>query len=310
MGAFQVHVYAYAHNSQPLSEHNVSPHEIVFHTRPRIPLTFDLNFSRDTSKTCISRYCSQLPEHSHYNKSDLNPIFYRTLSKPIPQWFLAVETAMLQIYSTVYENTLRKINSHAYITKTYHEGKPLPIGTFVLKRNFTHVQFSDKLKPLRIGPYKVVDRLSDATELLAQDGSTIHVHRNQLIPYYPKEPLLYPHLRSFMRFSDTTQFQIPQPTKYANSDPSLFNSDESLSDEDSQTFMTQSTTEDSFQIFMTPFSTSNQNTPSITSNHKSLTPQTNDNSFYKDIINTPHTNIPSDKSRHPSHNQTFTSSSN
>ena len=39
---------------------------------------------------------------------------------------------MLQIYSTVYENTLRKIDSHAYITKTYNEGKPLPIGTFVL----------------------------------------------------------------------------------------------------------------------------------------------------------------------------------
>ena len=136
----------------------------------------------------------------------------KTLSKPIPQWFLAVETAMLQIYSTVYENTLRKINSHAYITKTYHEGKPLPIGTFVSKRNFTHVHFSDKLKPLWNGPYKILDRLSDVTyELLAQDGSTIHVQRNPLISYYPKEPLLYPHLRSFMRFSDTTQFQIPQP---------------------------------------------------------------------------------------------------
>ena len=100
-------------------------------------------------------------------------------------------------------------------------------------------------------------------ELLAQDGSTIHVHRNHLIPYYPKEPLLYPHLRSFMRFSDTTQFQIPQPTKYANSDSSLFNSDESLSDEDSQTFMTPSTTDNSSQTFVTPssFSTSNQNTP-------------------------------------------------
>ena len=103
---------------------------------------------------------------------------------------------MLQIYSTVYENTLRKINSHAYITKTYHEGKPLSIGTFVLKRNFAQVHFSDKLKPLRIGPYKSIDRLSNVTyELLAQDGSTIHVHRNHLIPYYPKEPLLYPHLR-------------------------------------------------------------------------------------------------------------------
>ena len=168
---------------------------------------------------------------------------------------------MLQIYSSVYENTLRKINSHAYITKTYHEGKPLPIGTFVLKRKFTHVHFSDKLKPLLIGPYKFINRLSDVTyELLAQDGSTIHVHRNHLVPYYPKEPLLYPHLRSFIGFSDTTQFPIPQPTKYANSDSSPFNSDESLSDEESQTFMT-------------PFSTSNQNTPCITSNHKTLTPQ-------------------------------------
>ena len=223
---------------------------------------------------------------------------------------------MLQIYSTVYENTLRKINSHTYIRKTYHDGKPLPIGTFVLKRNFTHVHFSDKLKPLRIRPYKIIDRLSDVTyELLEQDGTTLHVHRNHLIPYYPKELLLYPHLRSFMRFSDTTQFKIPQRTKYANSDSSPFNSDESVSDEDSQTFMTPSTTENCSQTFMTPSttltpsSTSNQNfsqecTSFITSNLRSLTPPTNDNSSYKNKINTLHTNISSDRSRHPSQNQT------
>ena len=79
--AFQVHMYAYAHNSQPLSELNVSPHEIVFHTRPRIPLTFDLNLTRDTCKTCISRYCSQLPEHSHYDKSDPNQFFLQNTLK-------------------------------------------------------------------------------------------------------------------------------------------------------------------------------------------------------------------------------------
>ena len=218
---------------------------------------------------------------------------------------------MLQIYSTVYENTVRISNSHAYITKTYNEGKPLPIGTFVLKRNFTHVHFSDKLNALRIGPNKIINRLSDVTyELLAQDGSTIHVHRNHLIPYYPKEPLLYPLLRNFMRFSDTTQFHISQTTKYASSEFSPFNSDESLSDEDSETFMTPSTTEDSSQTFMTPFSTPNQNNPSVTSNHKSLTPPTNDSSLYKNIIITPHTNIPSDRSRHPSNNQTDLLSSN
>ena len=117
----QVHMYAYAHNSQPLYSIKVSPHEIVFHTRTRIPLLFDLNPNRDTNKTCISQYCSKLPERSHYDKTDLNPFFYRTPSKPLPQWFLAVETSMLQIYSSVYDYTLRKINSQAYIAKLYRE---------------------------------------------------------------------------------------------------------------------------------------------------------------------------------------------
>ena len=40
----QFHMYAYAHNSQPLSELNLSPYEIVFHTIPRIPINFELNF--------------------------------------------------------------------------------------------------------------------------------------------------------------------------------------------------------------------------------------------------------------------------
>ena len=221
---------------------------------------------------------------------------------------------MLQVYSTVYENTLQKMNSHAYITKTYHEGKPFPIGTFVLKRNFTQFHFSDKLKPLRIGTYKIIDRLSDVTyELLSQDGSTVHVHRNHLIPYYPKKPLIHPHLRSFMRFSDTTQFQIPKQTKYANSESSPFNSDESLSDEDSsQTFIDENSSQTSMtpSTILTPSTTSNPNPPQtsttsfITCNHKSQFSPINDNSFYKNIINTPHTNIPSDRSRYLSHNQT------
>ena len=67
--------------------------------------------------------------------------------------------------------------------------------------------------------------------------------------------------------------------------------------------------EDSYQTFMTPSTTSNQDSsqkskPYKTSNHKSLTPPTIDNPLYKNIINTPHTNIPSDRSRHPSQNQT------
>ena len=54
-------------------------------------------------------------------------LFLQKYFKPHPQWLLAVETAMLQSYSTVYENTIKKTNSHAYITITYHEGKPFPL---------------------------------------------------------------------------------------------------------------------------------------------------------------------------------------
>ena len=53
--ARQVHMYAYAHVSQPLFALNNSPHEIVFHKRPRIPVTFDLNFNRNFNRTCVSK---------------------------------------------------------------------------------------------------------------------------------------------------------------------------------------------------------------------------------------------------------------
>ena len=61
-------MYAHAHNSQPLPELNVSPHEIVFHTQPRIPLSFHLNFNRNISELCLSKFCCQLPEHSLLKK--------------------------------------------------------------------------------------------------------------------------------------------------------------------------------------------------------------------------------------------------
>ena len=105
---------------------------------------------------------------------------------------------MIQIYHTVYENTKRKINSYAYFNKTHHNSRTLDIGTFVLKKNFLHVHFSDKLKPLRIGPFKIINKISDITyEIVNQDGYTSHIHRSHLVPYYPKEPIIFPFLQQY-----------------------------------------------------------------------------------------------------------------
>ena len=107
---FHVHMYAYAHNSQPLSKLNVSPHKNVFHTRPRLPLTFDSSLNRDTTKTCNSKYCSQVPDHSHYDETDLNPFVYKHLSNPTPHWILAVQN-VTKCYKIIlqYLKTLSKI---------------------------------------------------------------------------------------------------------------------------------------------------------------------------------------------------------
>ena len=90
------------------------------------------------------------------------------------------------------------MNSFAYFNKTYNNPRPLDIGTFELKRNFLHVQFSDKLKPLRIGPFKIINKISDITyEIVNQDGYTSHIHKNHLVPYHPKEPIIFPFIQKY-----------------------------------------------------------------------------------------------------------------
>ena len=94
---------------------------------------------------------------------------------------------MIQIHHTVYENTKRKINSFAYFNKTYNNSRPLDIGAFVLKINFLHVHFADKFR------FIIINKICDITyEIVNQDGYTSHIHRNHLVPYYPKEPTIFP----------------------------------------------------------------------------------------------------------------------
>ena len=138
---------------------------------------------------------------------------------------------MIQIYHTVYENTKRKINSYDYFNKTYHNPRPLDIGTFVLKRNFLHVHFSDKLKPLRIGPFKIINKISDITyEIVNQDGYTSHIHRNHLVPHYPKEPIIFPFLQQYNPHSLNDNYSnINDPIKSFDSVENQFSDEDQFS---------------------------------------------------------------------------------
>ena len=64
----------------------------------------------------------------------------------------------------------------------------LKIGTFDLIPNFTTQKgISKKLPPLRKGPYHIIEKLTDVTyKLIDTNKKEIIQHRNNLLPYYPK----------------------------------------------------------------------------------------------------------------------------
>ena len=90
-----------------------------------------------------------------------------------------------------------------------------------------------------------------------------------------------------MHFSDSINYDIPNPIKNAKSDSSPFNSEESLSDDTSLQMMTKACHQLSFL-------------PKL---HQILNPPSNINSSSQPILQAPGTNHSSDRTRHPSQNQ-------
>ena len=59
------------------------------------------------------------------------------------------------------------------------------------------------MKPLRIGPFKIINKISDVThEIVNQDGYTSHINRNHLVPYYPKEPIIFLFIQQYNPYSN------------------------------------------------------------------------------------------------------------
>ena len=44
----------------------------------------------------------------------------------------------------------------------------------------------------------MINKISDITyEIVNQDGYISHIHRNRLVPYYPKEPIIFPFIQQY-----------------------------------------------------------------------------------------------------------------
>ena len=89
--SFQTPVCAYAHNSTPLPQLQLSPYPISFHTHPSFPSIFSFILVSKSAKDCIVTYSDSLPIITHYSEQDLDPFFRSLIFKPIFSYLLSAE---------------------------------------------------------------------------------------------------------------------------------------------------------------------------------------------------------------------------
>ena len=84
---------------------------------------------------------------------------------------------------------LQRQNINDQINSRFTPATDLKIGTFVLIPNFnTQKGISKKLQPPGKGPYQIIAKPTDVTyKITDPTKKEIVQHRNNLLPYYPKE---------------------------------------------------------------------------------------------------------------------------
>ena len=82
----------------------------------------------------------------------------------------------------------------------FRTAKPLEKNTFVLITNQQEIDgVSKKLLPLKTGPYLIIDKPTETTYILKDNNKEyITIHRNHIVPYYPKERHIKLELQNYL----------------------------------------------------------------------------------------------------------------
>ena len=198
--------FAFALNTSVNYTTGKTPYEIVFGTKPQIPMSLKLGLYRNKHKLCCSQFCRDLPSHSHSENNMKNQPLDNLLKPQLSQTFLERKRDFKRIYSATLERCREQTaRSHAYRNR-FKLGHHLDIGQKVLYENHRQdLSKSQKLQQRRLGPFTVTKRITNTTYQIRDDKDpTIleTVHRNHLVEYYPKEESLPPMIEEYVP-SDT-----------------------------------------------------------------------------------------------------------
>ena len=198
--------FAFAINTQTIDNLDYTPYEIMFGFKPVIPMNLKLGLLRANTKDCHQQdasFCEDMPNHTHTNGLEQNEYFQNKFNHvKIDEYVLDDEQNMKETYSNI-SFTMANTNEEKQMKRNKSRlGKNLDIGQQVYACDKqVPLGYSRKLKAYRHGPYTITKKLSNVTyKIRNSDDSTeqeIEIHRNNLIPYYPKRGEIPPLIQKF-----------------------------------------------------------------------------------------------------------------
>ena len=187
-----IKLFPLAYNSQITTTLGMSPYEMVLNQKPRKLIMFTANAHKNAQGYCQpdkDSICYNLPLHTHDEDHFHHPQILKLDSGTHTEWILDRDKKHNEIYQKVTKKLLQRQNNNDQIKSRCTPATDLKIGTFVLIPNFnTQKGISEKLQPLPKRPYQLIAKPTDVTyKLTDSTKKEIVQHRNNLLPYYPKE---------------------------------------------------------------------------------------------------------------------------
>ena len=133
--------------------------------------------------------CYNLPLHTHDEDHFHHPQISKLASGTHTERILNRDNKHNEMYQKTTKKLLQRQNIHTQINSRFTPSTDLKTGTFALIPIFTTQKgISKTLQPLRKGPYQIVDKPTDVTHKLTDSNKNENFHhRNNLLPYYPKD---------------------------------------------------------------------------------------------------------------------------
>ena len=165
---------------------------MVLNQKPRKPIMFTANAHKNTQGNCQPNkdlICYNRPFQTHDEDHFHHPQILKLASGTHTEWILNRDKKHNEISQKLTKKLLQRQNINNQIISRFMPATDLKIGTFVFIPNFsTQKGISKKLQLLRKGPYQIIDKPTEVTyKLFDSSKKEIVEHRNNLLPYYPKE---------------------------------------------------------------------------------------------------------------------------